>query len=90
MLWKSAAEIAAAPASGMSRSRLPEQRRHAGIDCATAFFASVPGGAAEMAVLGERYGGKVDRIVVAQSVIVLVTMTGPLFRLLNRGAETRL
>jgi len=48
--------------------------RYAGIDLATAFFASVPGGAAEMAVLGERYGGKVDRIVVAQSLRVLMVV----------------
>jgi len=36
-------------------------------DRTTAFFASVPGGAAEMAVLGERFGGRVDRIALAQS-----------------------
>lgn len=36
-------------------------------DRSTAFFASVPGGAAEMAILGERYGARVDRIALAQS-----------------------
>jgi membrane AbrB-like protein len=48
--------------------------RYAYIDSATAFFASVPGGAAEMAVLGERFGGKVDRIVVAQSLRILMVV----------------
>jgi membrane AbrB-like protein len=48
--------------------------RYTGVDRTTAFFASVPGGAAEMAVLGERFGGKVDRIVVAQSLRVLMVV----------------
>jgi membrane AbrB-like protein len=43
-------------------------------DRTTAFFASVPGGAAEMAMLGERFGAKVERIVVAQSLRVLVVV----------------
>jgi uncharacterized protein len=52
--------------------------RYAAVDRTTAFFASVPGGATEMAVLGERFGGKVDRIVVAQSLrILLVVVTVP-------------
>jgi membrane AbrB-like protein len=52
--------------------------RYASTDPTTAFFASVPGGAAEMAVLGERFGGKVDRIVVAQSLrVLLVVMVVP-------------
>jgi membrane AbrB-like protein len=36
--------------------------RLAGVDRSTAFFASVPGGAAEMTLLGERYGARPDRI----------------------------
>lgn len=48
--------------------------RVSGVDPVTAFFASVPGGAAEMAVLGERYGGRVDRIALAQSLRILVVV----------------
>lgn len=48
--------------------------RVGGVDRITAFFASVPGGAAEMAVLGERYGGRVDRIALAQSLRILVVV----------------
>ena len=33
-----------------------------GIDRTTGIFASVPGGAAEMSVLGERFGARVDRV----------------------------
>jgi len=52
--------------------------RFAGVDRTTAFFASVPGGAAEMSNLGERYGAKIDRIVVAQSLrIVFVVVLVP-------------
>jgi membrane AbrB-like protein len=43
-------------------------------DRATAFFASVPGGAAEMAILGERFGARVDRIALAQSLRILVVV----------------
>jgi membrane AbrB-like protein len=37
----------------------------AGVDRGTAFFASVPGGANEMTLLGERYGARPDRIALA-------------------------
>ena len=40
-------------------------------DRTTAFFSGVPGGAAEMAVLAERYGARVDRVAVAQSMRIL-------------------
>ena len=43
-------------------------------DRATAFFASVPGGATEMAVLGERFGARVDRIALAQSLRILAVV----------------
>jgi membrane AbrB-like protein len=43
-------------------------------DRSTAFFASVPGGAAEMAILGERYGARVDRIALAQSMRIIVVV----------------
>ncbi|HEY1437811.1 MAG TPA: AbrB family transcriptional regulator [Casimicrobiaceae bacterium] len=49
-----------------------------GTDRTTAVFASVPGGAAEMAVLGERFGARVDQVAAAQSVrILLVVVTIP-------------
>lgn len=52
--------------------------RGAHIDGVTAFFASVPGGAAEMSVLGERYGAKVDQVAVGQSLrLALVVMVFP-------------
>jgi len=52
--------------------------RIAGIDRTTAVFASVPGGAAEMAVLGERYGARVDQVAAAQSLrIMLVVIVIP-------------
>ena len=43
-------------------------------DRTTAFFASVPGGATEMAILGERFGAKPDRIALAQSLRVLLVV----------------
>jgi membrane AbrB-like protein len=52
--------------------------RFAAIDRTTGIFASVPGGAAEMSVLGERFGARVDRVAAAQSLrIVIVVVTLP-------------
>jgi hypothetical protein len=65
---------AAVLAIGLSYGGALLVARSANIDRTTAFFASVPGGAAEMAVLGERFGGKVDRIVVAQSLRILLVV----------------
>ena len=48
--------------------------RMAGIDRTTAVFASVPGGAAEMAVLGERYGARVDQVAAAQSLRIMIVV----------------
>jgi membrane AbrB-like protein len=48
--------------------------RLAGIDRTTAIFASVPGGASEMAVLGERFGARVDRVAAAQSIRILIVV----------------
>lgn len=48
--------------------------RLAGIDAATAFFASMPGGAAEMANLGERHGARSDRVAAAHSLRVLIVI----------------
>jgi membrane AbrB-like protein len=43
-------------------------------DRTTAFFASVPGGATEMAIRGERFGAKPDRIALAQSMRILLVV----------------
>jgi membrane AbrB-like protein len=48
--------------------------RLAGIDRTTAVFASVPGGAAEMAVLGERFGARTDKVAAAQSLRILLVV----------------
>lgn len=48
--------------------------RLAGIDRTTAIFASVPGGAAEMAVLGYRFGARVDRVASAQSLRIVIVV----------------
>ncbi|HVE50049.1 MAG TPA: AbrB family transcriptional regulator [Casimicrobiaceae bacterium] len=48
--------------------------RVARIDRTTALFASVPGGAAEMAVLGERFGARVDRVAASQSLRLLMVV----------------
>jgi uncharacterized protein len=60
--------IALGYASGFLLARL------AGTDRTTAIFASVPGGAAEMAVLGERFGARVDQVAAAQSVRILMVV----------------
>ena len=61
--------------------------RVTGTDRTTAFFASVPGGAAEMAVLGERFGARVDRVVFAQSMRVLVVVIAVPFALTYSGVH---
>jgi membrane AbrB-like protein len=48
--------------------------RGAGTDRVTAFFASVPGGAAEMSVLGERFGAKSHQVAVGQSLRIAVVV----------------
>jgi hypothetical protein len=48
--------------------------RLAGIDRTTAVFASVPGGAAEMAVLGDRFGARGDKVAVAHSLRILLVV----------------
>ncbi len=53
--------------------------RVTGTDTATAYFACVPGGVAEMSVQAERYGGKSGPVALAQSLRVLcVVLTVPL------------
>jgi membrane AbrB-like protein len=46
----------------------------AGVDRTTGIFASVAGGAAEMSVLGERFGARVDRVAAAQSLRILIVV----------------
>lgn len=55
----------------------------AGIDRTSAFFASVPGGAAEMVLLGERYATAVEFIAMSQSLrmMLVVLVIPPLFTL---------
>lgn len=48
--------------------------RGAGLDATTALFASVPGGAAEMTILGERFGARLDRVVLAQALRVFIVV----------------
>jgi len=48
--------------------------RLAGIDVTTGVFASVPGGAADMAALGERHGARVDRVAAAHSLRMLLVV----------------
>jgi hypothetical protein len=61
--------------------------RAAGIDGTTAFFASVAGGAAEMTLLGERYGARPDRVALGQSVRILAVVIVVPFALTYSGAH---
>jgi len=61
--------------------------RTAGIDRRTAFFASVAGGAAEMTILGERYGARPDRVALAQSVRILAVVVVVPFALTYSGVH---
>ncbi len=56
-------------------------------DPVTAFFASVPGGAAEMTVLAERFGAKLDRVALAQSLRILIVVVVVPFSLTYGGAS---
>ena len=49
--------------------------RLSGTDRATAFFGCMPGGAAEMANLGETYGAAPDRVALAHSLRMLMVVT---------------
>lgn len=62
-------------------------RRLTGTDVTTAFFASVPGGAAEMTLLGERFGARADRVALAQSLRILVVVIVVPFALTYSGAH---
>ncbi len=62
-------------------------RRLAGADRPTAYFASLPGGASEMAVLAERHGGAVDLIAAAHALRVAVVVIAIPFALTFSGAH---
>jgi len=81
LLFAALFAIALAWACGWFLSRVTDTDR------TTAFFASVPGGAAEMAVLGERFGARVDRVVFAQSLRVLVVVITVPFALTYSGVH---
>ena len=68
LLAGAAFAVAAGYVGGLVLSRL------AGIDRTTAIFASVPGGASEMSVVGERFGARVDRVAAAQSIRILIVV----------------
>jgi hypothetical protein len=61
--------------------------RLSGVDATTAFFASVPGGATEMTILGERYRARPDRVALAQSLRILVVVIVVPFALTYSGAH---
>jgi membrane AbrB-like protein len=61
--------------------------RLTGTDGTTAFFASVPGGATEMTVLGERYGARADRVALAQSLRILAVVVVVPLALTYSGAH---
>jgi len=61
--------------------------RLANVDRGTAFFASVPGGAAEITLLGERYGARPDRVALAQSLRILIVVIVVPFALTYSGAH---
>ena len=50
-------------------------RRLSGMNAVSAFFASVPGGASEMAVLAERAGARFDQVALAHSLRVLIAVS---------------
>jgi uncharacterized protein len=49
--------------------------RLSGVDRATAYFGSMPGGAAEMAVMGESFGASPDRVALAHSMRMVLVVT---------------
>lgn len=61
--------------------------RLTGTDATTAFFASVPGGATEMTILGERFGARADRVALAQSLRILAVVIIVPFALTWSGAH---
>jgi membrane AbrB-like protein len=68
LLLGAAFAIALGYVTGVALARL------ARCDKTTGIFASVPGGASEMTILGERFGGRMDRIAAAQSLRILIVV----------------
>ena len=68
LLLGAALAIALGYVAGLTLARL------ARFDKTTGIFASVPGGASEMTILGERFGGRMDRIAAAQSLRILIVV----------------
>jgi uncharacterized protein len=62
-------------ALGIGAASAAVLERAAAVDHATAFFGSMPGGAAEMAMMGERYGALADRVAFAHSTRMLLVVT---------------
>ncbi len=60
--------IALGYAAGLVLARL------ARLDVTTGIFASVPGGAAEMTILSERFGARTDRVAAAQSMRIMIVV----------------
>lgn len=79
--------IAAAGALAIGVACALLTRRLAGVDLPTAYFASLPGGASEMANLAERWGGAVDRIAAAHAVRMLLVVSVVPFTLSWSGAH---
>ena len=61
--------------------------RISGTDRTTAFFASVPGGATEMTLQGERLGARPDRVALAQSLRILLVVLLVPFALTYSGVH---
>ncbi len=62
-------------------------RRFGRVNSATAFFASLPGGASEMTNLAEGWGGEVDRIATAHAMRVMLVASIVPFALTFAGAH---
>ena len=67
--------------------RLGAEPRRPASTARTAFFASVAGGAAEMTILGERYGARPDRVALAQSLRILAVVIVVPFALTYSGVH---
>lgn len=59
--------------------------RTSGVDRKSCYFAAVPGGLAEMAILGSRFGAKVEPVVIGQTIrlIFVILTVPPLFAILG-------
>ncbi len=75
-VWSNAGVLVAAAFGAIVIGYLASRilTRFAYVDDATAFFASVPGGATEMANLGDRFGAAVDKVAVAHSLRILLVV----------------